>query len=159
MALDPAEAPRRHRSTQGDADRGQQARARSRRGDRDPQADHRQAAARAVRAIVRTRTIDQLELQLGELVEHVAQTATADEIATAQSQTNQHRKPPRRRPARRPLPEKLPRERRIEPSPTMCPCCGGRLRKLGEDITETLERVPAQWKVIQHVREVHVPHL
>ena len=35
----------------------------------------------------------------------------------------------------------------------MCPCCGGKLRKLGEDITETLERVPAQWKVIQHVRE------
>jgi transposase len=32
-------------------------------------------------------------------------------------------------------------------------CCGGPLRKLGEDITETLERVPAQWKVIQHVRE------
>jgi hypothetical protein len=27
------------------------------------------------------------------------------------------------------------------------------LRKLGEDITETLERVPAHWKVIQHVRE------
>lgn len=27
------------------------------------------------------------------------------------------------------------------------------MRKLGEDITETLEHVPAQWKVIQHVRE------
>ena len=34
------------------------------------------------------------------------------------------------------------------------------LRKLGEDITETLERVPAQWKVIQHVREkFSLPHL
>ena len=28
-----------------------------------------------------------------------------------------------------------------------------RLRKLGEDVTETLELVPRQWKVIQHVRE------
>ena len=37
--------------------------------------------------------------------------------------------------------------------PSSCPCCGGALRKLGEDVTETLEHVPAQWKVIQHVRE------
>lgn len=28
-----------------------------------------------------------------------------------------------------------------------------RLAKLGEDVTETLERVPARWFVIQHVRE------
>ena len=35
-----------------------------------------------------------------------------------------------------------------------CPCCGGsRLSKLGEDVTETLEVIPRQWKVIQHVRE------
>jgi hypothetical protein len=33
------------------------------------------------------------------------------------------------------------------------PCCGGRIVKLGEDITETLEVVPRQWKVIQTVRE------
>ena len=29
------------------------------------------------------------------------------------------------------------------------------LHKLGEDVTETLELVPRQWKVIQHVREKH----
>lgn len=35
-----------------------------------------------------------------------------------------------------------------------CPCCGScRLVKLGEDITETLEVIPRQWKVIQKVRE------
>ncbi len=60
----------------------------------------------------------------------------------------------RRRPARRPLPEHLPRERVVHPAPTACPCCGsGALRKIGEDVTETLEHVPARWKVIQHVRE------
>ena len=38
--------------------------------------------------------------------------------------------------------------------PAACPCCGGGdLRKIGEDVTETLELVPRQWKVIQHVRE------
>ncbi len=59
----------------------------------------------------------------------------------------------RRKPARRPLPEHLPRERIVYPSPAACPCCGGVLHKLGEDVTETLELVPRQWKVIQHVRE------
>jgi transposase len=46
------------------------------------------------------------------------------------------------------LPEHLPRERIVYHS-----CCGGALHKLGEDVTETLELVPRQWKVIQHVRE------
>jgi transposase len=41
----------------------------------------------------------------------------------------------------------------VIPAPSACPCCGGRLSKLGEDITETLEVVPRQWKVIQTVRE------
>ena len=41
------------------------------------------------------------------------------------------------------------------PAPQSCPCCGSsaKLSKLGEDITETLEVVPRQWKVIQTVRE------
>ena len=59
----------------------------------------------------------------------------------------------RRKPARRPLPEHLPRERVVYPSPSACPCCGGVLHKLGEDVTEALELIPRQWKVIQHVRE------
>jgi transposase len=60
----------------------------------------------------------------------------------------------RRRPARRPLPAHLPRERIVYPVPAACPCCGGgTLRKIGEDVTETLELIPRQWKVIQHVRE------
>jgi transposase len=60
----------------------------------------------------------------------------------------------RKRPSRKPFPEHLPRERVIVSGPTACLCCGGgRLRKLGEDVTETLESIPRQWKVIQHVRE------
>ena len=38
-------------------------------------------------------------------------------------------------------------------SPTACACCGGlRLRKLGEDVTRTLETAPRKWKVIETVR-------
>jgi hypothetical protein len=60
----------------------------------------------------------------------------------------------RKRPARRPLPDHLPRERLVHPAPTVCSCCGSTtLRKIGEDVTETLEHVPSSWKVIQHVRE------
>ena len=60
----------------------------------------------------------------------------------------------RRKPTRKPFPDHLPRERVIVPGPTACACCGStRLAKLGEDITETLEVIPRQWKVIQHVRE------
>ena len=48
----------------------------------------------------------------------------------------------------------LPRERVVIAAPESCPCCGStKLSKLGEDITETLEVIPRQWKVIQTVRE------
>lgn len=82
--------------------------------------------------------------------------ATEDEIAAEQAAARTTEVAPyvRKRPARQPFREHLPRERVVEPAPTACHCCGGhRLRKLGEDIIETLEVVPRQWKVIQHVRE------
>ena len=60
----------------------------------------------------------------------------------------------RKRPSRKPFPEHLPRERIVIPAPERCPCCGStKLAKLGEDITETLEVIPRQWKVMQTVRE------
>ena len=99
-----------------------------------------------------SRLLDQLELQLEEL----ETTATEDELAAdhAAAKTTKVSAFTRQRPARKPFPEHLPRERRIVPGPTACACCGGtRLSKLGEAITETLEVIPRQWKVIQTVRE------
>jgi transposase len=98
------------------------------------------------------RLIEQMELQFEEL----AASATEDELAAEQAvaKTTNIAAFTRKRPARQPFPDHLPRERIVEPAPTACPCCGSeRLRKLGEDITETLEVIPRQWKVIQHVRE------
>lgn len=94
----------------------------------------------------RSTRIEQLELSLEDLEE----TAAAVEAAAETAEVQAH---PRSKPARRLLPEHLPRVRVVEPSPSACPCCGGKLHKLGEDITETLERIPAKWRVIQHVRE------
>lgn len=106
------------------------------------------------------RLLDQLELQLAELEEQVAQNAAADEIAASLPASSHaepagvNEKPMRRRPARRPLPANLPRERVIYPPPAVCPCCSNTsFRKLGADETESLERVPARWKVVVHVRE------
>lgn len=61
----------------------------------------------------------------------------------------------RKRPTeRQTFPAHLPRERIVIEPPTACGCCGGnRLRKLGEDVTQTLEVIPRQWKVIETVRE------
>jgi len=98
------------------------------------------------------RLLDQMELQLEEL----EASATEDELAaeTAAAKTTSVAAFTRARPARRPFPEHLPRERVVVPGPVACACCGGtRLSKLGEDITESLEAIPRQWKVIQHVRE------
>ncbi len=99
--------------------------------------------------------LDQLELQLADLEADAAQADTAAQMAAAAaSEKMMVPSFERRRPARRPLPEHLPRERIIYPAPSTCPCCGGTtLRKIGEDVTETLELIPRQWKVIQHVRE------
>jgi len=100
-----------------------------------------------------SKLIDQLELQLAELQESAAQDETAAELAAPAKTSDTRKTSGRLKPARRPLPEHLQRERVVHPAAADCPCCGSALRKLGEDITETLEYVPACWKVIQHVRE------
>jgi transposase len=103
----------------------------------------------------KARLLDQLELELEEL----EAAATEDELAagkaaTAGDDTTEVRGFTRKKPSRKPFPADLPRERIIVPGPTACACCGStRLAKLGEDVTETLEVVPRQWKVVQHVRE------
>ncbi len=99
--------------------------------------------------------LDQMELELEDL----ESSATEDEIAAemaakAASTVTVVPAHTRRKPSRKPFPEHLPRERVVVPGPTSCACCGSaNLSKLGEDITETLEVIPRQWKVIQTVRE------
>jgi transposase len=96
--------------------------------------------------------LDQAELQLEELEANAAEQAVASD-ANADKKGDVVRSFTRRKPVRGPLPAHLPRERVVIPGPTECPCCGGALSKLGETITETLESIPRQWKVVQTVRE------
>lgn len=99
----------------------------------------------------RARLIEQLELQLEEL----EAAATEDALrAEAVAPPTPVRAFERRRPARKPFPDHLPRERVVVEAPARCTCCGSaRIVKMGEDVTETIEAIPRQWKVIQTVRE------
>jgi transposase len=95
------------------------------------------------------RLIDQLELQLEELA-----AAKGEDETKAETKRIQVHGFTRRQATRRNFPADLPRRRVVHPAPTCCPCCGdSKLCKIGEDITETLDIVPRQWFVTEHVRE------
>jgi transposase len=87
------------------------------------------------------REIEQLELRLEELQVCAVRAVPPDsEKSTTQV------------PVRKPLPEHLPRTR-VEHTPACaCPDCGAAMRKIGEDLAEILDYVPARFRVIQHVR-------
>jgi transposase len=98
------------------------------------------------------RLIDQLALTFEEM----DASATEDELAAeaAVAKTTSVRGFTRTRSERNTFPDHLPRERVVIDPPMACECCGGnRLRKLGEDVTRTLETQPRTWKVIETVRE------
>ena len=90
--------------------------------------------------------IGQLELLVEELeANRASREARAPEVPAAKPEQKE-------RPARRPLPERLPRET-VEHAPVCtCPDCGATMKKIGEDVAEVLEYVPASFKVIRHVR-------
>src|SRR5580700_10390270 len=95
------------------------------------------------------RDIMQLELRLEDLETN---RAAAEPPPLVPSAVALKQEAPRK-PARRPLPAELPRETEtIAPVQEACPDCGGKLRHLGDDVSETLEYVPARFKVIRTVR-------
>jgi transposase len=95
------------------------------------------------------RQIEQLELRLEELESNRREEErSAPEATPAPAALT-----PSAKPSRRVLPSHLPRQTRTHaPKATVCPQCQGELRKLGEDVSEMLEYVPASFVVIRHVR-------
>ncbi|MCC7499988.1 MAG: IS66 family transposase [Bryobacterales bacterium] len=91
------------------------------------------------------RQIGQLELRLEDLEWAPASRPEPSVSAAVETVPN--------KPARRPLPEALPRTTQTHaPKQETCPDCGGNLRRLGEDVSEMLEYVPAHFEVIRIVR-------
>jgi len=124
------------------------------------------------RALLLTRQveIDKLKVQLArlrrlhfgrsseQLAHSIAQLELSlEELETSETMLNyparsQRPVEPAQAPVRRALPEHLPREQIVHTPSCICPECGGELRRLGEEVSEILERVPAQFKVVRHVR-------
>ncbi len=98
------------------------------------------------------RQIEQLTLQLEELETSRAESELVQESASSLS-TPPTASAKKRKPSRRPLPEHLQRIIKVhEPAEQACPQCGGALHKLGEDVSEVLDYIPASFVVIRHVR-------
>jgi transposase len=93
----------------------------------------------------RSETLDPDQLQLG--LEEVEQSlATAQASAPATTKTPGERRPAQRN--RGALPPHLPRyEVIVDIDDKSCPCCGGPLHVIGEDVSEMLDVVPAQYRV------------
>ena len=106
---------------------------------------HQLAGQRRHRFGARSESLDQLELTLEE--EEIALAAEApvrQDTAAAPDK--------KRQPKRRPLPDHLPRNETVLSAGDACADCGGRLKRLGEDVTEELEYVPGRFVVNRIVR-------
>jgi transposase len=89
---------------------------------------------------------DQLELVLEETEQAFGEERAAADAADASLKATRSM---RRRANRGALPEHLPRvEVVIAPESTACACCGGALHAIGEDVSERLDVIPAQFRVI-----------
>lgn len=105
---------------------------------------HQLAGHRAWRYGASSESIDQLQLAL-----------EASEIATAAltARLRLPDDPPKDKPRRKPIPDHIPRQEiEITTGDDACARCGGRLRRLGEDVTEELEYVPGRFIVNRIVR-------
>jgi DNA repair exonuclease SbcCD ATPase subunit len=96
------------------------------------------------------RQIEQLELRLGELeASRRTEVESREPIAAV---------PAVARAVRRPLPDHLPREvRTYLPNEEACPDCGGKLKHLGEDVSEILEYVPATRRPSSRIPNLPAP--
>ena len=90
--------------------------------------------------------VDQLLLGLEE-VEQVEAAAEADDEAARPAE--REIRDGRRRSNRGSLPAHLPRiESVVDVESTSCPCCSGPLHRIGEDVAERLDVVPATFRVL-----------
>jgi transposase len=97
---------------------------------------------------------EKLDKQIEELEQRIESNELDSLDKEKQSELNQSIKPnPQYNSKRLKIPEHLPREEVILNPAPKCPDCGsGEFRKIADDISETLEHIPASFKVIRHIR-------
>jgi transposase len=101
--------------------------------------------------------LDDGQLELLAMVAQAANDAAAagagdteTDAAAADATTDEPVAPPKRRRGR--VPAHLPRDVVLHATVCACPDCGGRLRQLGQDVSELMEFVPSYFRAIRHVR-------
>ena len=104
---------------------------------------HQVAGHRRHRFGATSETPEQLALDIEDREIGEAITPAREDKATAGK---------KRKPKREPLPPELPRETQTLSAGEACSDCGGKLKHLGEDVTEELEYVPGRFKVCRIVR-------
>ncbi len=102
---------------------------------------HQLAGLRRQRFGVTSEALDQLDLGLED-----------EEIARAAEAPTEPTPATKKQPKRRPLPDHLPREETVLAPGERCADCGGRLKRLGEDVTEELEYIPGRFVVKRIIR-------
>ena len=94
---------------------------------------------------------EQLALELDDLATGVTPPAPANDDVPATKPAGKPRKKARRNIGA--LPKHLPRcEQVLEPDTTACPCCQGVLHRIGEDVSEVLDVIPAILRVLRTIR-------
>ena len=107
---------------------------------------HQLAGHRAYRYGSSSESIEQLHLAL-----ETSEIATA--ALTARLRLPDPDDTPKDKPKRRPIPDHIPRQEiELTTIEDACVQCGGKLRRLGEDVTEELEYVPGRFIVNRIVR-------
>jgi transposase len=95
----------------------------------------------------RAETLPEEQLQLG--LEEAEQIEAAGQAETMRTSAERNERAARRRANRGALPAHLPRiEALVDVASTICPGCAGPLHRIGEDIAERLDMVPAQFRVL-----------
>ncbi len=121
--------------------------------ERDHEIEHLKLLIAKLRRLQFGRSSEKLDAKIGQLellVEELEANRASREARIPEAPAAKPEQ--KERPTRRPLPEHLRRETVEHVPACACPECGGAMRKIGEDVAEVLEYVPASFKVIRHVR-------
>src|SRR4029079_10596213 len=95
----------------------------------------------------RAESLPEDQLLLG--IEEAEQVESADQAVEETAPAVKAERTARRRRNRGALPAHLPRvETLVDVESTICPCCSGRLHRIGEDVSERLDIVPATFRVL-----------
>jgi transposase len=115
--------------------------------------EHLRLMVEKFRHMIFGRKSEKLVLKLEQMEFELEEDETTQAEAEAIAERVAPIKEAKPRSERKPLPEHLKREEVThKPDTDCCPDCGGGLRHFGDDISEQLEYVPENFKVIRHVR-------